>query len=86
MTEESIVEQDRLHTVGGLFLSRYSKIHYIPTAHPGSRYFYLQEEYHVSRKKKPQTLPELYAANFALRHLLFAAAVFASLAPSAAEE
>lgn len=38
------------------------KSFYIPTAHPGSRYFYLQEEYHMSRKKKPQTLPELYAA------------------------
>lgn len=31
-------------------------------AHPGSRYFYLKEEAPMPRKKKPQTLSELYAA------------------------
>src|SRR5699024_5509441 len=31
-------------------------------AHPGSRYFYLKEDSPLPRKKKPQTLPERYAA------------------------
>ena len=40
-------------------------------AHPGSRYFYLKEDSPMPRKKKPQTLPELYAvnANIKVSHL-----------------
>ena len=44
------------------FVLHIFKIYYIPIAHPGSRYFYLKEASPRPRKKKPQTLQELYAA------------------------
>ena len=45
-----------------LLFCSFSIIHYIPVAHPVNRYFYLKEESPMPRKKKPQTLQELYAA------------------------